>query len=194
MRKDVKDLINKRKIAFVYLMHRMFEGNPTMLLKTMRVPQLTIGDLQDWDSEFRDAVYATIQEEDLNGVSIREKYDIPSIKSIKEKVLRRCYDLISETTDPAKLAMVYKVLSEFETADDKKEESVLDAITKSLQPRSPKKPGTVTMLDKMRSEGLAPAIAKRGPGRPRKVQEPVEEVSEVEESIEEPEEEETINE
>ena len=191
MLKEVKDRINKRKIAYVYLLHRMFEGNPTMMLKIMSIPQMTVADIQEWDSEFKEAVYQTIQEEDLRGVQLRDRDDVPSIKSIKEKVLRRCNDLISETTDPSKLAQVYKILSEFEVADDKKEESVLDAITKSLSPRNPKKSETLSMLDKMRRENRISDPNKRGPGRPRKVQ--VEEPS-ADEHDEEQEQEETINE
>ena len=174
MTKELKDRINKRKIAYIYLMHRMFEGNPTLMLKYMLIPKLTVEDLEEWDSEFKEAVYQTIQEEDTKGVTLRSREDVPSIRSIKEKVLRRCNDLIDETTDPAKLATVYKTLSEFEVADDKKEESVLDAITKTLQPRTPKKKESVTMLEKMRQENKLTDPGKRGPGRPRKVQ-PVEE-------------------
>ena len=33
MRKDVKDMINKRKIAYIYLLHRMFGGSPLQMLK-----------------------------------------------------------------------------------------------------------------------------------------------------------------
>ena len=78
--------------------------------------------------------------------------DVPSIKSIKEKVLRRCYQLIEETSDPAKLAVVYKTLSEFESADDKKDKSVLDAINEAVKPLTPKKKEKMTMLEKMKSE------------------------------------------
>ena len=183
MTKETKDRINKRKIAYVYLLHRMFEGNPAMMLKIMCIPQITVADIQDWDSEFKEAVYQTIQEEDLNGVRLRDRNDVPSIKSIKEKVLRRCNDLIDETIDPSKLATVYKILSEFEVADDKKEESVLDAITKTLQPKNQQKRGAVTMLDKMREENRLTTASGKKRGRPRKVQ-PVEEEQQV---VEEPE-------
>lgn len=164
-------MINKRKIAFVYLMHRMFEGNPAMMLKILNIPKLTVADIQDWDMDYKDAVYATIQEEDAKGVKLRDKdSDVPSIKSIKEKVLRRCDVLINMTEDPARLAQVYKILSEFETADDKKEKTVLDAINESIKPITPKKKESMTMLEKMRQENRITEPGKRGRGRPKKVQ------------------------
>lgn len=153
MSKEQKDRINKRKIAYVYLMHRMFESSPALLLKIMKVPGVTVGDLEDWDLDYRDAVFRTIEEEDAKGVEMKDpSSDVPSIKSIKEKVLRRCYRLIEETTDPAKLAMVYKTLSEFEVADDKKDRNVLDAINEIVKPLTPKKKEKLTMLEKMRQQ------------------------------------------
>ena len=188
MLKEVKDRINKRKIAYIYLMHRMFEGNPTMMIKIMHIPDVTVADIQDWDMDYKDAVYQTIQEEDARGVTLRDKdTDVPSIKGIKEKVLRRVDALILATEDPARLAQVYKILSEFEVADDKKEKSVLDAINESIKPLTPKKKETITMLEKMRKENRITEPGKRGPGRPRKEQKPEEEFSPTEnESPEEP--------
>lgn len=151
MTKEAKDRINRRKIAYVYLMHRMFEGNPSMMLRVMGFSGIAVADLQDWDSEWRDAVRKTIEEEDSKGVELRPEQDVPSIRSIKEKLLRRVDEIIKETTDPARLASTYKVLSEFEVQDDRKEKSVLDAINESIRPLTPKK-GTVTMLERMKRE------------------------------------------
>ena len=170
MLKETKDRINKRKIAYIYLMHRMFEGNPALMKKIMGLGELTVADLQDWDAEWKDAVYATIREEDEKGVSLREKTEVPSIKSIKEKVLRRVNTIIDETTDPSRLATTYKVLSEFEVSDDKKEKSVLDAINEAVKPLTPKKKETVTMLEKMRQEGRLTTDPGKKRGRPRKNQ------------------------
>jgi len=170
MLKETKDRINKRKIAYIYLMHRMFEGNPALMKKIMGLGELTVADLQDWDAEWKDAVYATIREEDEKGVSLREKTEVPSIKSIKEKVLRRVNTIIDETTDPSRLATTYKVLSEFEVSDDKKEKSVLDAINEAVKPLTPKKKETVTMLEKMRKEGRLTTDPGKKRGRPRKNQ------------------------
>lgn len=153
MQKEVKDRINKRKIAYIYLLHRMFESNPAQMLRIMHIPNVTVEDIQDWNLDYKDAVYKTIEEEDARGVALRDPdSDVPSIKSIKERVLRRCYALIDETTDPAKLAVVYKTLSDFESADDKKDKSVLDAINEAVKPLTPKKKEKMTMLEKMRSE------------------------------------------
>lgn len=170
MKKETKDLINKRKIAYVYLMHRMFEGNPTMLLKVMRATGVTVEDLQDWDMDYKEAVYQTIQEEDSRGVKLKDTEDVPSIKGIKEKVLRRVDALILATKDPARLAQVYKILSEFEVTDDKKEKSVLDAINESIKPLTPRQKEK-TMLEKMREENKISATGKKR-GRPKKVQAP----------------------
>lgn len=151
MTKEVRDRINKRKIAYIYLLYRMFEGNPTMMIKIMHPQGVTLGDLQDWDLDYKEAVHQTIQEEDSRGVNIKALQDVPSIKSIKEKILRQCNDLIENTTDPSKLATTYKILSEFETADDKKEKGILDAINDSIKPLTPKKKEkVVTMLERMK--------------------------------------------
>ena len=76
---------------------------------------------------------------------------------IKDKVLRRCYDLVNETTDPSKLATVYKVLSEFEASDEKKEKNILDAINEIVKPGLPKREKKAkTMLEKMREERNSP--------------------------------------
>ncbi len=170
MRKEKKEHINRRKIAFVYLMHRMFDGNPAAMIKILCVPKLTTEDLLAWDADYRDAVKLTIQEEDSRGVQLKDDAPVPTIKSIKEKTLRRIDVLINATEDPARLGQVYKTLSEFENADDKKEKGVIDAISDSIKPAG-KKAGGKTMVEKMRSEvngGVNTPGRKRG--RPRKVE------------------------
>ena len=162
MNKEIKDRINKRKIAYIYLMHRMFEGSPALLLKIMKPKaDVTLEDLQDWDLDYKQAVYETIQEEDSRGVQLKDPdTDVPSIKSIKEKILRRTEQVIAETTDPSRLASAYKILSEFEVADDKKDKSVLDAINEIVKPLTPKKKEKLTMLEKMKQQGRIPEIPK----------------------------------
>lgn len=154
MKKEIKDRINRRKIAWVYLLHRMFEGNAAMMLKVMGVSGLSPGDIEDWNAEYKEAVYKTIEEEDAKGVQMRNPCeDVPSIKGIKEKVLRRVDYLIAQTDDPARLATVYKVLSEFEVSDDKgKDKSVLDAINEAVKPLTPKPKTTMTMLEKLKRD------------------------------------------
>ena len=157
MTKEMKERINRRKIAWIYLLHRMFEGNAALMIKIMGISGLTPGDIEDWNKEYKEAVYKTIEEEDAKGVQMRNPCeDVPSIKGIKEKVLRRVDYLIAGTDDPARLATVYKILSEFEVSDDRKEKSVLDAINDAVKPLTPQKKNTVTMLEKMRSQGMAP--------------------------------------
>lgn len=154
MDKNVKNFIARRKIAYIYLMHRMFEGSPALMLKTMRITGVKVEDIEEWDSEYKEAVYKTIQEEDANGVALKDpNEDVPSIKAIKEKILRRVNTIIDEATDPARLATAYKFLSEFEASDDKKEKSVLDAISESIKPLAPKqKEKPVMLVDRMRKE------------------------------------------
>lgn len=175
MRKDVKDMRNKRKIAFIYLMHRMFEGNPVMMLKILNIPKanISVEDLRDWDMDYREAVYQTIEEEDCRGVELRDPTsEVPSIKSIKEKMLRRVNAVISATDDPSKLAQAYKILSDFETVDDKKEKTVIDAINESVKPLTKKQKENITMLEKMRLENIESRFQstdKPKRGRPKKV-------------------------
>jgi len=162
MTKEMKDRINRRKIAYVYLLHRMFEGNAAMMLKIMGWAGISVGDVEDWNAEYKEAVYKVIEEEDAKGVAMRNPCeDVPSIKGIKEKVLRRVDYLIAGTDDPARLATVYKILSEFEVSDDRKEKSVLDAINEAVKPLTPVKKNTVTMLEKMKAKGLAPGVPDR---------------------------------
>ena len=161
MYKEQKDRINKRKIAYVYLMHRMFGGSPVQMQNIMKMPNVTMAELQDWDSDYREAVFATIREEDAKGVEMKDpNNDVPSIRSLKEKILRQTEKVIESTTDPARLASAYKVLSEFEVADDKKDKSVLDAINEIVKPLTPKKKEKMTMLDKMRQQGRLPETPK----------------------------------
>ena len=167
MLKETKDRINKRKIAFIYLMHRMFEGSPALMLKILQVPGISVEDLQDWDLDYKDAVYQTIQEEDSKGVVLKDPEPVPSIKSIKDKILRRLNDIAKEAVDPSKLANAYKVLSEYEGNDEQKEESIIDAINKSVKPLT-KKQKEKTMLERMREEGKVVDTGKRRPGRPPK--------------------------
>ena len=142
-------------------MHRMFEGSPALLKRIMDVPNVSVEDLQDWDRDYKEAVYQTIQEEDARGVELKDpEKDVPSIKSIKEKILRQTEKVISETTDPSRLASAYKVLSEFEVVDDKKDKSVLDAINEIVKPLTPKKKEKLTMLEKMKQQGRLPEVPK----------------------------------
>lgn len=165
MQKEIKDRMNKRKIAYVYLLHRMFGGSPLEMLKIMKIPNVKEEDLQDWDRDYRDAVYATIAEEDARGVEMKDPHvDVPSIKSLKEKILRQTEAAISATTDPARLASAYKVLSEFEVVDDRKEKSVLDAINEIVKPLTPKKKEKLTMLEKMKQQGRLPEVPKEDAG------------------------------
>ena len=170
MDKDLKSRTNKRKIAYVYLMHRMFGGSPAQMQQIMKMPNVTIAELQDWDLDYKEAVYAVIAEEDAKGVEMRDpNNDVPSIRSIKEKILRQTEKVIAETTDPARLASAYKVLSEFEVVDEKKDQGVLDAINSIVKPLTAgQKEKKKTMLDKMRENGAIAdahrAVADRSDG------------------------------
>ena len=157
MDKERKDLINKRKIGYVYLMHRMFGGSPVLMIKTMKFRDVTVADLEDWDIDWKEAVYKVIEEEDAHGVKMKDpKNDVPSIGGIKEKALRRIDEVIKKTDDPSRLAQMYKILSEFEGADEKKEKSVLDAINESVKPKTPKQKEKIkTMKERMEEQEKA---------------------------------------
>lgn len=164
MDKEQKERVNKRKIAYIYLLHRMFEGSPALMLKIMKFPDVKIEDLEDWNIDYKEAVYKVIEQEDAKGVPMKDpNTDVPSIKSIKEKMLRRVNDIVNETTDPARLATAYKVLSEFEGADDKKEKGVLDAINEIVRPLKPKEKKELTMLERMKTQSNKPvgSISKK---------------------------------
>lgn len=97
--------------------------------------------------------------------------EVPSIKSIKEKILKRINNLVNDAQDPARLAQAYKILSEYEGTDDKKgKKSVIDAVMDNVKPMTKEDEATpVTMLDVLRADGKAPITGTRpGPGRPRK--------------------------
>ena len=171
MDKDLKNRIQKRRIAFVYLLHRMFEGNYAMMLRIMGLPGINEKDLQSWDEDYKEAVMQTIQEEDSRGVKLHEPQEVPSIRSIKEKILRRMDAVVLATDDPSRLATAYKIISEYQETDDKKDKSVLDAINESILPLTPKKKAALTMVEKMNKENKISIHGKRGVGRPRKADE-----------------------
>ncbi|MBQ9476022.1 MAG: hypothetical protein IJU69_07250 [Bacteroidales bacterium] len=173
MRKKTMELMAKRKFAFVYLYHRMFKeickGDIIKYIKTMNVADMTADTFRDWNAEYAQSAIDTINGE--NGTSTEEESGTPTIKGIKEKSLKRINGLVNLTDDPARLAQVYKILSEFESTDEKKEKSVIDAVNENVQPLLKKDEETpVTMMDVLRAEGKATIVpAKRGPGRPKKV-------------------------
>ena len=180
-----KKRIEKRNFAYVYLLYRMFDGDQEQMLKVLENYAPTDTDIKEWDEIYKEAAIHTIEEESIKGQQNPVETDeVPTIKSIKEKVLRRVDALISATTDPARLAQVYKTLSEFEGADDKKEKSVLDAISDSIKPIESKNEQVVSVLDTICGDNKLPVNKKRR-GRPRKVN--PEEIAEqiIEEQVEE---------
>ena len=175
--------MERRSFAYVYLLYRLFDGNQSEMLLTMEKVVPDADTLKEWDNNLKEAVSHTIEKENESGP--KKPAEVPTIKSIKEKVLMRVDNLIAATTDPARLAQVYKTLSEFEGADDRKEKSVVDAIGESIRPGK-----NFSVLDKMKAEGMANPNIKRGRGRPRKnpifETAPAVEESVVEEMVEEP--------
>lgn len=163
---------SKRELAYIYLLHRMFKGDVLSFRLTMRINDLTEETIREWDKEYSERVKSIISGEDEQARSNgQECKETPTIKSIKEKTLIRINGLVNLTDDPARLAQVYKTLSEFESTDDKKEKGVVDAVRENVKPLAEKDKETpVTMLDVLRSEGKAPmpVPGKRRPGRPRK--------------------------
>lgn len=170
MRKKTEERLKRRKIAYVYLLHRMFGGSPEKMMEILATKDFTRKNLQDWDEELKEEVLGIIRDEDSCGGG-EGAGDVPTIKSIKEKVLRRTNSLISTSDDPAKLATVYKILSEHESADSKREKSVVDTVKENVKPlfkKDEEKP--VTMMDVLRADGKVSVEEpfKRKPGRPKK--------------------------
>lgn len=97
--------------------------------------------------------------------------EVPSIKSIKEKILKRINNLVNDAQDPARLAQAYKILSEYEGTDDKKgKKSVVGAVMDNLKPKDKNDDAEpVTMLDVINSDSNTPIRHKGKPGRPPKV-------------------------
>lgn len=173
MRKRTIARIAKKKTALVYLMHRMFNGDIDEFVKTMASKEISAEEMRSWNDEFGNDVKEIIREENIqNAPTDIDSQEVPSIKVIKEKTLRRIDTLVNRNDDPARLAQVYKTLSEFESVDDKKEKTVIDAVKESIQDIPSSVDDTpISMLDVLRADGKAviPAPAKRRPGRPRKV-------------------------
>lgn len=163
MKKERRDLTGTKQYAYVYLLHRFFNGRLNEMAAALELPELK-KDIPEWEKSFKDLVMNRIADEGRRGAPKDEQPDVPSIKSIKEKILRRCDALINATDDPARIAQVYKILSEFEAKDEKKAISVVDAINESIQ-----KPGSkLAQLER----SIAPETkvpGKRGRGRPRKI-------------------------
>lgn len=165
-------IIAKRQLAYVYLLHRMFKGDVIAFMNTMNLKDANEDTIRGWDKENGDKVREIIKgEDDMARINAADGGGAPSIKSIKEKTLVQINTLVSSTDDPARLAQVYKILSEFEATDEKKEKSVIDAVKENVKPLLKKDEGTpITMMDVLRAEGKAPiAPAKRRPGRPKKI-------------------------
>lgn len=166
------ELIAKRQLAYVYLLHRMFKGDVISFMNTMALKDVTEGVIRGWDKENGEKVEEIIRgEDDIARINTADCGGSPTIKSIKEKALVQINRLVGGTDDPARLAQVYKILSEFESTDEKKEKSVIDAVNENVKPLLKKDEETpVTMMDVLRAEGKAPIVpTKRRPGRPKKV-------------------------
>lgn len=101
-----------------------------------------------------------------------ESSEVPSIKAIKEKILIRINNLVNESTDAARLAQAYKILSEYEATDDKKgRKSVVESVMDNIKPLGTGEDEVrpVSLLDVIQSDGKAPINTKRKPGRPPRV-------------------------
>lgn len=167
MKKDRRDLTEQRKYAYVYLLHRFFNGRLGDMAAVMEVPDLK-KDMPEWEKSFHDLVMNRIANEGRKDTTEAEG-EVPSIKSIKEKILRRCDALINATDDPARIAQVYKILSEFEQKDEKKAVSVIDAINESIQKPGSKLAALEKLVSPTKGQSATSIPGKRGRGRPRKI-------------------------
>lgn len=112
--KAVKTYIGKRQYAYVYILHKLFNGDVKEFCRAMRIHEIYPKDVQDWDAEFGYQVKHDMEEDAKLNAQLRdEDGDIPTVASIKDALLLKIKALISSTEDPSKLATCYRVLSEF---------------------------------------------------------------------------------
>jgi len=142
MNKEVKTYIGKRQYAYIYILHKLFNGDTAEFCRAMRISGIYPKDIQEWDSKFCDQVLADIEDDARMAAQLRDADgDIPTVASLKDAMLIRLKQLIRSTEDPSKLATCYRVLSEF-GKDSKRSVASKDAasvVMERLQPRDGKR-------------------------------------------------------
>lgn len=123
-------LAEEKEFCYIYLLKRHFKGDTTALA---RVFTLRREDIAKYEKRWKDAVHDAIYAEN-EGLKADEP-KAPSIRSIKDRLLRRISDVLDKEEDPSKLANTYARLSEFQQSVEQQTSttSITDAVMASIK-------------------------------------------------------------
>lgn len=107
----------ERKQGAIDTLYTKANGNTSKCARLTGIDRKTI---QKWKEEYE----ACKQEE--------TEEDLPETDQIKEKIIRRVYQIIKTCTDPKKLMDTYEAISKYEKETGKNKESLFDIIEKEL--------------------------------------------------------------
>lgn len=142
MNKAVRQYIGKRLYAYVYILHKLFDGDTKEFCRAMRIPDVYPVDVQKWDAEYGEMVDKDIDADARLICQMRDgDGDIPTVASLKDSILLRVQQLITKANDPSKLATCYRVLAEFGKDSKKSRGGVgaAQAIMERMQPKDSRK-------------------------------------------------------
>lgn len=142
MNKAVKKYIGKRLYAYIYILHKLFDGDKNEFCRAMRIPDIYPVDVQKWDDEYGPMVENDIEAEARLASETRDgDGNTPTIAALQDAMLLRIQALITRTDDPSKLATCYKILAEYGKDSSKSKGSMgaIDAIMKNMKPKSSKR-------------------------------------------------------
>ena len=138
MNKSVRTYIGKRQYSYIYILHKLFNGDIKEFCRAIRIHETYPADIAKWDAEYGKKVKEDIEEDYRMATQLRDADgDIPTVASIKDNILVKIKMLINSTEDPAKLATCYRVLSEF-GKDSKRSASAKDAAQVVMERIKPK--------------------------------------------------------
>ena len=142
MDKSVKTYIGKRQYAYIYILHKLFNGDIAEFCRAMRIHDTFPSDVSEWNNRFKEKVQDDIEEDYRLATQLRDSDgDIPTIANIKDDLLVKIKMLIKGTEDPSKLATCYRVLAEY-GKDSSKSVSAKDAaevIMDRIKPKNGKR-------------------------------------------------------
>lgn len=138
----VRKYIGKRLYAYVYILHKLFDGDKNEFCRAMRIPDIYPVDVEKWDGEYGDMVETDIEAEERMAAGARDgDGDIPTVAALKDAMLMRIQALITRTDDPSKLATCYKILTEYgkDGKNTKGGVGAAQVILENMQPKNGKR-------------------------------------------------------
>lgn len=141
MDKSVRTYIGKRQYSYIYILHKLFNGDIAEFCRAMRIHETYPSDISEWNLRYKDKVQKDIEEDYRLATQLRDADgDIPTISSIKDDLLVKIKMLINSTEDPSKLATCYRVLSEFgkDSSRSVSAKSAADTIMDRIKPKNKK--------------------------------------------------------